>query len=160
MLGFNRKTDYALVALAHLAQLAARGDGAVSARLIAERYELPSSLLMNVLKELAQAGIVRSTRGANGGYELAKGPGEVSLLDVIKTLDAPVRTAPCTDVSLLDGPDAACNVVGCPIREPVRRLHSRLIKLFDRFTLADLIDMDQMEASLEGVSLQEPAIHS
>ena len=80
MIAFTRKTDYALIALASLAQEAGDpGDPAaetapLSARAIAERYAVPLPILMNVLKGLAGAELIRSTRGVKGGYILAAPP--------------------------------------------------------------------------------------
>src|SRR5262245_25494766 len=64
MLSFSRKTDYALIALSHLARLQGR---TVSAREIAQAYGLPQALVMNVLKAMHRAGIVSSVRGVKGG---------------------------------------------------------------------------------------------
>src|SRR5438876_10320240 len=82
MLSFSRKTDYALIALAHLA---GRG-GVASAREIAETYRLSTSLVMKILKRLQHKGIVRSVRGANGGYQLGLDLHSLSLYDLIETL--------------------------------------------------------------------------
>ena len=60
MLTLTRKTDYALIALTHLAQ---GRDQCFSAREIAARYGLPLPLLMNLLKQLAQKGLAKSVRG-------------------------------------------------------------------------------------------------
>ena len=81
MLALTKRTGYALVAMAHLAKLP---DGELSsAREIAEQFGVPSSLLMNVLKDLASAGYVESVRGARGGYRLGVDPAEISLNDLV-----------------------------------------------------------------------------
>ena len=66
MISLTKKTGYGLIALAHLATLP--DEKVCSAREIAGRYDMPLSLLMNVLKELASAGYVDSVRGSHGGY--------------------------------------------------------------------------------------------
>ena len=150
MLNLTRKTDYALVALAHLAEQRSGGEANVSARRIAEQFGMPLPLLMNILKELAHAQIVRSTRGINGGYELAVAPDQVSILDVVSAMEGPFRLSFCSKDAL--APDEAqpenatnhgrseCQIAGCcPIREPIQRLHERLYQFLDGVTLSDLI---------------------
>ena len=140
MISLSRKTDYALVALAYLAQRRGDGTGAVSARRIAEHFNLPLALLMNLLKDLSRAGIVASTRGAQGGYELVVSPQRVTLKQVVETIEGPLRLAACCE-QVEPGDDVSCRIAeGCLIREPIRRLHAKLETLLAQTTLADLTD--------------------
>lgn len=147
MLSLTRKTDYALVALSHLGSRRRDDARPVSAREIADRFELPPSLLMNILKELGNAGLLNSTRGSNGGYELAVDPAAVSLMDVVAAIEGPVRITTCcqtepTDATHLSADVAeACSLEDrCPIREPIHRLHERIHRFLAQVTLADLLD--------------------
>ena len=146
MLGLTRKTDYALVALSYLARGWHAGDGARSAREIAERFNLPLPLLMNILKVLSAAGILRSRRGASGGYELAKAPDQTTVLEVVAAMEGPVRFAACcSQCADLAAPESAddCPIeIRCPIREPIRRLHHRITRFLHAVTLVDLLDSD------------------
>ncbi|KKK99134.1 hypothetical protein LCGC14_2635800, partial [marine sediment metagenome] len=93
MLNMTKKTGYGLIAMTHLASL---GDGELAcARKISEQFGLPTSLMMNVLKQLSAAGFVESVRGARGGYRLAKHPEDISLADLVEALEGPVRLAEC-----------------------------------------------------------------
>jgi DNA-binding transcriptional ArsR family regulator len=65
MLALTKKTDYALIALSHLAK---RPETVVSAREIAEACGVPQPILTNILKTLASAGIMVSTRGAAADF--------------------------------------------------------------------------------------------
>src|SRR5215203_5690108 len=85
MLRLNKKADYALISLGYLAEHAGH---VVSAREIAERCQLPLPLLMNILKVLHGRGILKSSRGASGGYRVACDLGTLSLLDLSRTLEA------------------------------------------------------------------------
>lgn len=139
MLTLTRKTDYALVALSHLAHRRAEASGPVSARQIAESYHLPLPLLMNILKELAQAKLVTSTRGATGGYELAVEPTRVSLLEIINATEGPVKLTACCDGLPIVG--QGCEVAdGCPIQGSIQKLHKRLVGFFEGVTLDELIN--------------------
>jgi len=115
MLTLTRKTDYALVALSHLAHRLAEDAGPVSARIIAETHGLPLPLLMNILKELAQAKLVNSTRGATGGYALALSPERISLLEIINAIEGPVKLTACCDGLPIVGQGCAVAAT-CPIQ--------------------------------------------
>lgn len=143
MLNLSKKMDYALVALACLHQHAAVETPSpvaetVSARRIADQYGLPVALLMNLLKDLQQAGIVQSVRGPAGGYRLAKESSQISLLEVFEAVEGPVRIAQCTDPLAIVGQGCPIQNV-CPIRQPIHRLEEHLTGFLDRVTLADLL---------------------
>src|SRR5215216_5879060 len=84
MLRLSKKADYALISLGYLAE---RPDQVVSAREIAERCRLPLPLLMNILKVLHQRGILKSSRGASGGYRIASDLGRLSLMELSGILE-------------------------------------------------------------------------
>jgi Rrf2 family cysteine metabolism transcriptional repressor len=82
----SAKTEYACIAVLELA--ARHGDGEpVRIRDIAEAHGVPSRFLVQILLQLKSAGLVQSIRGASGGYQLAREPDEISLLDVMMVLD-------------------------------------------------------------------------
>ncbi|HKU58926.1 MAG TPA: Rrf2 family transcriptional regulator [Gaiellaceae bacterium] len=83
----SAKSDYAIRAAV---ELAAAGDGPVKGDSIAQRQQIPSNFLENILADLRNSGIVASRRGAEGGYWLAKPADEVSLADVIRAVDGPL----------------------------------------------------------------------
>jgi Rrf2 family protein len=109
-----------------------------TAREIAGRYRVPAALLMNVLKALAQHGLVRSSRGRKGGYELARPPERVTLNEIVEAIEGPVRFVPCAAVDEVH-PHEGCDLIRiCPVSAPVRRLHHRLKGFFDEVTLAQI----------------------
>ena len=61
---------------------------------IAERRGIPEKFLVHILLQLKRAGIVRSVRGAKGGYLLAKPPATISFLDIIEAIDGPIFNSP------------------------------------------------------------------
>ena len=82
----SAKTEYACIAMLELA--ASYGSTApVRIRTIAERHDIPSRFLVQILLQLKGAGLVASTRGAAGGYRLIKPPEEVSLGMVMSVVD-------------------------------------------------------------------------
>jgi len=83
----SAKSDYAVRALLELAQA---GDGPVKGERLAQTQGIPLKFLENILIDLRHAGIVRSQRGAEGGYWLAKAPEEISVADVIRAVEGPI----------------------------------------------------------------------
>ncbi len=136
MLGLTRKTDYALVALVHLARA---GSKLASAREIADRYHVPLPLLVNILKTLSHAGLVESVRGARGGYRLAAEAESITLNRLITAIEGPVRLVACSAAA--DRVEAAglCELApSCPVLSPVRKVHQRLAEFLDSVTLAEI----------------------
>lgn len=108
MLRISKLTDYGTVVLAHLAG----HPGVVSSADVAAGTGVALPTVSKLLKALARSGLVRSTRGANGGYELARAPQEISAADIIDALDGPVSITECSsDHSHCEHEDV-CNVGG------------------------------------------------
>lgn len=74
--------------------LGASRDTHISAREIAERYQVPRKYLESVLAELRQAGLVESTKGKAGGYRLCQDPSRIRLSEVVAKLDPSMFAAP------------------------------------------------------------------
>jgi Rrf2 family protein len=136
---------------------------AVSAREIGDQFRMPLPLLMNILKDLARARLVRSTRGAGGGYVLAIDPRLITLAEVVTAVEGPMRFTVCSSGDLPILGQDSCQVSGgpggggsggCPIEGPIRRLHARLGEFFTQVTLADLLEDDgrQVTATIEAGS--------
>jgi Rrf2 family protein len=136
MLSLNRKTDYALIALAYMADRAGQWS---SAREIAEVSEVPSALLMNILKTLHQGHILRSSRGSRGGYRIATDLERLSLFDLIRVLENEDVDEPQTDG---DGEPACCgryNISRAGLHGPVHAFHHKLRRFLKTVKLSDLV---------------------
>jgi len=86
----SAKADCAVRATVELA--AAEGEKPVKAERIATAQEIPLNFLENILGELRHAGVVRSHRGAEGGFRLAKPAAEVTVADVIRAVEGPLAS--------------------------------------------------------------------
>jgi Rrf2 family protein len=85
----SAKADYAVRATIELAA----GDGEpIKAERVANAQGIPLNFLENILGELRHAGIVRSQRGAEGGFRLAKPADQITIADVIRAVDGPLAT--------------------------------------------------------------------
>jgi len=91
----TRRSEYALLALIHLAR--AEGEGYVAVSAIAEAQGLPSKFLEQLLMALKRAGLVRSQKGPHGGYRLGRPASKITLAEVVRLLDGAL--APTESVS-------------------------------------------------------------
>jgi Rrf2 family protein len=85
----SAKVDYAVRAAI---ELAVAGDGPMKGERISEGQDIPLKFLENILGELKHAGIVRSQRGTEGGYWLARDPSEVTIADIIRAVEGPLAS--------------------------------------------------------------------
>jgi Rrf2 family protein len=142
MISLTKKTDYALIALAYLAE---RPQRVASAREIAEARNLPAALLMNILKELQHHGVLRSTRGVKGGYEIAVDLANVSLHQLVVALEGPVKLVECAGETgecqhHSSGDADACRVSGhCAVQAPLQALHHRLVRFLADVRVSDVV---------------------
>jgi Rrf2 family protein len=90
------RTEYALLALTHLARK--YGGGVASVSEIAEAHQIPLRFLQQILQTLKGARLVTSTKGRDGGYVLSRPPAAVTLAEVVRLFDGPL--APTDSVSV------------------------------------------------------------
>jgi Rrf2 family protein len=84
----SAKAEYACLAVIALAQQP-RGAPPLRLREISEAYQIPDRYLVQILLQLKGAGLVASTRGASGGYQLVRSPATISLREVLEAVDGP-----------------------------------------------------------------------
>ena len=107
MLRISKLTDYGTVVLAHLAGV----SGAVcSAAEVSDTTGIAVPTVSKLLKSLARAGLVTSTRGTNGGYQLARSAHEISAASVIDALEGPVSITECSASDSHCDYESVCNV--------------------------------------------------
>src|SRR5919107_573726 len=86
----SARADYALRAAAELARAEIEGTGALKGERIAQEQGIPKKFMENILLDLKHSGIVRTQRGAAGGYWLARPASEISLAHVIRAVEGPL----------------------------------------------------------------------
>jgi Rrf2 family protein len=129
----SAKADYAVRAMVELA--ATTDEKPVKAERIATAQEIPLNFLENSLGELRHAGLVRSHRGAEGGFRLAKPAAAITVADVIRAVEGPlasVRGAP-PEESEYHGASEALPQVWIAVRANLR-------KVVEHVTVADVAD--------------------
>src|SRR5579884_2106655 len=123
----SAKADYAVRAVVELAG-AVDGDRPVKAERIASAQGIPRNFLENILSELRHAGIVRSHRGADGGFRLARPPEEVTVADIIRAVEGPlasVRGGPPEETAY-PGASESLPRVWIAVRASLRRVVERV----------------------------------
>lgn len=131
----SAKTDYALRAAAELAAASNGGPHLLKAERIAQAQAIPLKFLLNIMNELRHEGIVRSQRGSDGGYRLARPAGSITLAEVIRAMEGPlstVRDGPPGE-ALYEGPARALRDVWVGIQDALERT-------LEGLSLADLVD--------------------
>lgn len=130
----SAKAEYAVRAALELA--AAHGDGApVKAEAISRVQEIPAKFLESILLDLRRADLVRSQRGAVGGYWLAKPAAEVTIADVIRAVDGPLAYVRGERPEQVVYHGAAEHLAGVWVA-----LRASIRAVLERTTLADLLD--------------------
>ena len=92
MLNISSKSRYGITALLVLAEF--YNSGLLQIKDIAARCDIPHLYLEQIFNRLNKAGIIKSTRGKKGGYELAESPGQVTILQIINALEGDIEFVP------------------------------------------------------------------
>ena len=129
----STKGRYGVTAMYDLAMHV--GMGPISLKSVAERQEISEHYLEQLMGQLRKAGLVKSTRGAQGGYMLTKIPGEITVGDIVRVMEGPIAPVDC----LLSDTPSCCQKAGrCVTRGVWRKVGESIAKVLDDITLADL----------------------
>ena len=146
MLRLNKKTEYALLALRTLARAGeidreaeagatlARPSGVVTTKAIAQRYQMPETLLAKVLQKLKRHGIVAAAKGSGGGYRLVRDLDALPLTDVLGLFDEHRTLVECQD----DDGGHCQQIAHCDIKGPLEVLNAAVMEPLRRMTVGDL----------------------
>jgi Rrf2 family protein len=127
----SAKADYALRACIELA--AAEGEGHVKGERIAQAQDVPVKFLENILGDLRQSGVVRSQRGVEGGYWLARPAAEITLAEVIRAVEGPLANVRGVRPDSISYTGAAE-----PLRDVWIAVRASLRSVLEAVTLADV----------------------
>ena len=133
----NRKVEYALVALKHMR---AKAPGELTTvKELTVLYGCPFEITSRVMQALARKGLLRSTAGAHGGYQLTKDLHRVSFYELNEMLLGPMAVAKCLQHVDVDaegcGMRETCNIVS-----PVQTLSRKLGEFYKALSLAELLE--------------------
>lgn len=132
MIRLSKLADYGIVIMT---TMASRPGVQHNAAEIAAASHIPQPMASKILKSLARAGILRSQRGAWGGYELARRPEEISVAEIIAALDGPIALTACIE----DGP-GGCDIEAlCPARANWQRINDAIRGALDGIRLSEMV---------------------
>lgn len=135
-LELGRRADYAIRAAVDLA--IHHDDGKLrKARAISEEMSIPISYVPQILAELVRAELAVSTAGRDGGYALAREPGRITLLEVVRSVEGEVISTSCV---LRSGPCRWDDI--CAVHVPWAEAQYALLDSLDGTSLAGLVAID------------------
>jgi Rrf2 family protein len=111
------------------------GQGPMPLRDLASRQEISAKYLEQLLIPLKGAGLVKSVRGARGGYMLAKDPTEIDLYEIVRSLEGPLAPVEC-----VQDPQYCDRVGGCTVHLVWGEMGTMLVDFLSNMSLADMVD--------------------
>jgi len=120
------------------------GNGPVLLKDIAKRQEVSEGYLEHLVPSIKAAGLITSSRGAHGGYMLAKPPSDITLKEVVQTLEGSLAPVECVAT-----PSVCHRMQNCVTRDIWKELGEKISETLESVTLADMVERqkDKMETS-------------
>jgi Rrf2 family protein len=144
MLRINRQTDYAARVVLALAQ---KGEGArLSSMTIQQDMLIPKSYMGRIVAQLAQAGLVTTFAGREGGLQLPRPASQITLRDVVEAFEGPVLLSECMQAK---GEDDCPFLTNCPVRTKWGRVQVAMLREMAAISFADLA-LEAQSAPLTG----------
>jgi len=138
----SAKAEYACVAMMELA--ASHGDNQpVRIKSIADAQGIPSRFLVQILIQLKTHGLVRSMRGAAGGYQLSRSPGSISLADILRAIEDPAVSG---ETAMNDIPPTPAIRTLAAVWREIQREQDRML---GELSLAELLRRSRETSSVE-----------
>jgi Rrf2 family protein len=131
----SQRAKYALKAMICLAGHA--GPESLSVTEIAKRANVPRPFLEQILSDLKRRNLLISRRGKQGGFLLAREPGDISFAEIIRHIDGPLALAPCASRTAYRPCPECGDVKTCSIRPTLLAARDATAKILERTTLAD-----------------------
>jgi len=120
------------------------GEAPVILRGVAERQQISMHYLENIFVRLGAAGLVRSIRGAQGGFTLAKPPSQIKLSEIVQTLEGPIAPVQCVDDA------TACERASfCATRDIWVEMGTAMSKVLESVSLQDLAERQRKKEQPE-----------
>ncbi|HZI95040.1 MAG TPA: Rrf2 family transcriptional regulator [Patescibacteria group bacterium] len=131
MLRLSREADYGLLAMMYIS---ARPEGMLAYRRdIAAHYNIPADFLAKVLQKLSRHGLIKSFRGTQGGYLLARDAEAISLADLVEAVDGPMSIVDCQREG------CACpQEEGCTVQTTLIEVQREIRMVLARVSLDDM----------------------
>jgi FeS assembly SUF system regulator len=140
MLRISKLTDYATVVLAALAE---QPEQLRTAAALAARTGIAAPTVSKLLKQLHRAGLLTSTRGLHGGYQLGRAPSQITVAAILDALEGPIALTDCS------GGHGQCGIEhNCRVAPVWQRLNAAIRRALSDVTLAELAGLDAVQPRL------------
>ena len=143
----TKGTDYGILGILYLATRPF--EQVTLLREVAQNQEVPESYLAKIFQDLNKAGLVRSHRGARGGFSLARPASDITLRQVIEALQGPICLNQCLDIR-----EGCPRMEHCAIEPVLRRAQDQLLDTLDAATFDRLAAQD---VALQQVAHEQPS---
>lgn len=119
------------------------GKGNVFLKDIASRQEISEKYLWHLIPPLRNTGLIHSTRGARGGYTLARPPAQITMKDIILAVEGDICIVECVDDA------SVCQrLEECVTRDIWRDMKDNILKALESYTLERMIEMHGKKAGV------------
>ncbi|MFB6226938.1 MAG: Rrf2 family transcriptional regulator [bacterium] len=107
---------------------------------LAQQKYIDQDYLIQILNQLKDSGIIGSKKGPHGGYYLERSPGDISLGDIIKSLEGPTVLSPCTQPEHSD-----CEIIEeCSTQSVLSIIAGKIDGLLDKITIKDIVEESEL----------------
>jgi Rrf2 family protein len=150
----SKKGEYAVRALVEIGfESNSRPNSLIQISTVAQRTNIPEKFLEQILLALRNGGVLKSKRGVEGGYSLAKVPDEITLGEVIRLLDGPLAPIPCVSKTAYE--KCSCpDQESCGLRIAMQQVRDAIAGILDNYSLARVIQEVQKHRSTKTTSWQ------
>jgi Rrf2 family protein len=150
----SKKGEYAVRALVEIGfEAHQRPDSLIQISTVAKRTNIPEKFLEQILLALRNGGVLKSKRGVEGGYSLAKTPKDITLGEVIRLLDGPLAPIPCVSKTAYER--CSCpDEESCGLRIAMQQVRDSIAGILDGYTLARVIQEVQKHRSTKTTAWQ------
>jgi FeS assembly SUF system regulator len=131
MIRLTKLTDYGIVLMS---RLSAEPEEVLNVSTLAAETRIAAPTVAKILKVLSREGLLRSQRGASGGYSLAKEPGEISIADVIAAMEGPIAMTECAE----HGPGECVQESVCRVRGNWQVINDAVRGALENISLAEM----------------------
>ena len=141
----TQRSRYAMRAMLFLAEAPA-GAAPIPMTRIAAEANVPRKFLELILADLREAGLLRSTRGKMGGYQLTRPTHLISLGDIIRVIEGPLALVPCVSRTAYRRCTDCRSEADCAIRHAMMRVRDETARILDGTSLADATSRELVAA--------------
>ena len=134
----SKKGEYAVRALVEIGFESHLRPNSLIQISVAQRTNIPEKFLEQILLALRNGGVLKSKRGVEGGYSLAKAPADITLGEVIRLLDGPLAPIPCVSITAYE-PCSCPDEESCGLRIAMQQVRDAIAGILDGYKLDRLI---------------------